>query len=256
MIVLEICDSIFGSVAVLIILKAFEIASVAPARLAFNVYPVPALLIDKSANVAIPPTAVFVSMPDKAPPPALAPMLKVMLSLLRILFAASLISTLGEGVIVAPAFVLVGCCTKTRVAAGPGITVIVPDEFLVKAPEVASIFAVPTLLPVKVALLLSAAAAKSPDTTAPVILVKAQLSAATFSMKRSLLSRVIEYTVIELPEDKSWAPTMVPEPFAAVSTLILAGAPVIVQFVLLPLSSEYRAVMVLAPSILLSLTSR
>src|SRR5207245_553033 len=50
-----------------------------PAPVAVRVYPVPALSIDSPANVATPPDAAWVAVPDKAPPDGLVPMASVTL---------------------------------------------------------------------------------------------------------------------------------------------------------------------------------
>src|SRR5437879_9736068 len=44
-----------------------------PAPVAVSVYPVPTLSIDSPANVATPPDAAWVAVPDKAPPPRRRP---------------------------------------------------------------------------------------------------------------------------------------------------------------------------------------
>src|SRR5437773_10884866 len=50
---------------------------VLPAPVAVSVYPVPTLSIDSPANVATPPDAACVAVPDKAPPAGLVPMASV-----------------------------------------------------------------------------------------------------------------------------------------------------------------------------------
>src|ERR1043166_1826924 len=65
----------------------------------------------------------------------------------------------------------------------PGVTVMVPESVAVRLPEGAWMAALPVARPVKVALLLSPAATRSPLTTPPVMPVKDQESAATFARK-------------------------------------------------------------------------
>ena len=75
--------------------------------------------------------------------------------------------------------------------AAPGTTVTVPESVVASAPEVARIVAVPVKRPVNTALLLSAAGARSPFTTPPVLVGKDQALAATLATKFPLPSRVI-----------------------------------------------------------------
>src|SRR2546430_2348650 len=60
-----------------VILNAVLVAL--PAPVAVSVYPVPTLSIDSPANVATPPDAAWVAVPDKAPPDGLVPMASVTL---------------------------------------------------------------------------------------------------------------------------------------------------------------------------------
>ena len=98
---------------------------------------------------------------------------------------------------------------------------------MAKAPEVALISAVPVAWPVKTALLLSPLGTRSPATTPPVMFSSDQASAATLATKLSEASRVMAYTVIELPEVILCAGTTVPLPSAAVSTRTFVAAPAV-----------------------------
>src|SRR5438132_9792425 len=81
-----------------------------PAPVAVSVYPVPTLSIDSPANVATPPDAAWVAVPDKAPPDGLVPMASVTLPVnpVAVLLLASSAVTCTAGVIVAPADVEIG----------------------------------------------------------------------------------------------------------------------------------------------------
>src|SRR5207253_1847070 len=104
-----------------VILNAVLVAL--PAPVAVSVYPVPTLLIDSPANVATPPDAAWVAVPDKAPPDGLVPMASVTLPVnpVAVLPLASRAVTSTAGVIAPPATVLVGCTVNTRVAALPAV---------------------------------------------------------------------------------------------------------------------------------------
>src|SRR5437762_7092743 len=60
-----------------VILNAVLVPVAGPVALAVRVYAVPTLLIDSPANVATPPDAACVAVPDKAPPDGLVPIAKV-----------------------------------------------------------------------------------------------------------------------------------------------------------------------------------
>ena len=96
---------------------------VVPAPVAVSVYPVPTLSIDSPANVATPPDAAWVAVPDKAPPDGLVPMASVTLPVnpVAVFPFASWAVTSTAGVMLAPATVLVGCTVNTRVAALPAV---------------------------------------------------------------------------------------------------------------------------------------
>src|SRR5207302_820086 len=96
---------------------------VVPAPVAVSVYPVPTLSIDSPANVATPPDAAWVAVPDKAPPDGLVPMASVTLPVnpVAVFPFASWAVTSTAGVMLPPATVLVGCTVNTRVAALPAV---------------------------------------------------------------------------------------------------------------------------------------
>src|SRR5438445_10019977 len=94
-----------------------------PAPVAVSVYPVPTLSIDSPANVATPPDAAWVAVPDKAPPDGLVPMASVTLPVnpVAVLLLASSAVTCTAGVIAAPADVLLGCTENTSCVAVPAV---------------------------------------------------------------------------------------------------------------------------------------
>ena len=106
----------------------------------------------------------------------------------------------------------------------PTVTVSVPESVVVNEPEVARMVAVPGAWAVKVALLRSPAATKSPSTTPPLLVGNDHASAATLATKLPMASRVMAYAVIEVPE-RFCAGTTVPLPLAAVSTLTWVALP-------------------------------
>src|SRR3982751_4331218 len=73
-------------------------------------------------QVATPPTAATVAVPDKVPAEGLVPMATVTLAVEDVrLLAASRSWTVGAGVIDAPETVLVGCWAKARWGAVPAV---------------------------------------------------------------------------------------------------------------------------------------
>src|SRR5205814_8442644 len=79
-----------------------------PAPVAVSVYPVPTLSIDSPANVATPPDAAWVAVPDKAPPDGLVPMVSGTLPVntVAVLPLASCVCRPTAGMMLAPATVL------------------------------------------------------------------------------------------------------------------------------------------------------
>src|SRR3989441_121583 len=92
--------------------------------LAVRVYPVPVLSIDSPGNVATPPDAAWVAVPDKTPPDGLVPMASVTLPVkpVAVLPFTSRADSSNSRVTLPPATVLVGCTVNTRVAALPAVT--------------------------------------------------------------------------------------------------------------------------------------
>src|SRR6266567_4435768 len=107
---------------------------VLPAPVAVSVYPVPTLSIDSPANVATPPDAACVAVPDKAPPAGLAPMASVTFPVnpVAVLLLASSAVTCTAGVIAAPADVVLGCTENTSCVAVPAVIL---NAVLVVLPE-------------------------------------------------------------------------------------------------------------------------
>jgi hypothetical protein len=89
------------------------------------------------------------------------------------------------------------------VEAGPNVTVIVPVGVGIRSGRVARIRVVPTIRPVRTALLRSALGTRSPAAIPPVAFARDQASAATFETKLSLRSRAIAYAMRELPDGRS-----------------------------------------------------
>src|SRR3954447_7444209 len=95
--------------------------------------------MERLENVATPPTAATVVVPDSVPPPGLVPMATVMLAveLVTVLPNASCTATCTAGLIAAPAVSLVGWAVNATFDAAAGVTLnaaeVVPDS----APEAA-----------------------------------------------------------------------------------------------------------------------
>src|SRR5881392_4422 len=106
-----------------VILNAVLVPVAGPVALAVRVYAVPTLLIDSPANVATPPDAACVAVPDKAPPDGLVPMASVTFPVnpVAVLLLASSAVTCTAGVIAAPADVVLGCTEKTSWVAVPAV---------------------------------------------------------------------------------------------------------------------------------------
>src|SRR5438034_3016427 len=104
-------------------LNAVLVPVTGPGALAVSVYPVPTLSIDRPVNVATPPDAAWVAVPDKAPPDGLVPIASVTLPVnpVTVFPFASWAVTSTAGAMLAPATVLVGCTVNTRVAALPAV---------------------------------------------------------------------------------------------------------------------------------------
>src|SRR3954464_10334113 len=91
--------------------------------------------MDRLENVATPPTADTVTVPDSVPPPGLKPMDTVMLALelVTVLPNVSCTATCTAGLSADPAVVLVGCPVKPSREA--------PAEVMLNAAEVAPVSA-------------------------------------------------------------------------------------------------------------------
>jgi hypothetical protein len=98
------------------LLELFRLPDVAANR-----YPVPVLSMDSVPNVATPPTAATVVVPDSVPPPGLIPIANVTLPVnpISVFPAASCATTCTAGAIVAPAGVDTGGTANTSCANGP-----------------------------------------------------------------------------------------------------------------------------------------
>ena len=118
---------------------------VAPVRnpsVALSVYPVPTRVTERSANVAIPPTAAWLSVPARVAGPVRA---IVEVSPVTRLLNWSRTRTVTAGAIATPATVVVGCWTKARWSAAAGVTV---NGSLTASGLRPGALAVSTLLPV------------------------------------------------------------------------------------------------------------
>src|SRR6266480_3754546 len=106
-----------------VMLNAVLVPVTGPGALAVSVYPVPTLSIDRPVNVATPPDAAWVAVPDKAPPDGLVPMASVTLPVnpVAVLLLASRAVTCTAGVIAAPADVVLGCTENTSCVAVPAV---------------------------------------------------------------------------------------------------------------------------------------
>src|SRR5437867_6248193 len=81
--------------------------------------------MERSANVATPPTAASALVPESVPPPGFAPIATVTVPLKvgSVLPSASSAVTWTAGVIAAPAGTALGCTVKTNCVAAPAATV-------------------------------------------------------------------------------------------------------------------------------------
>src|ERR1035441_9693820 len=140
--------------------------------------------------------------------------------------ASFTVTVMVENALPSAATPLLGLAVTVELAAltAPGITVITPESVLVSESAAASMTAEPTRRPAKAALLVSLDATRSPVATPPVLLTRLQV-AATLATKLVATSRVMAYTVIELPAATFCAGTTVPVPSAFVSTRICVPVP-------------------------------
>src|SRR6266567_661360 len=121
-----------------VMLKVALVTPRSPSAEKLSVYPVPTLSIDKSENVASPPTAATVVLPERVPPPGstvvvplsvlppgLLPSATVTLPVnvgTRLPAGSSALSWTA-GLIAPPATVLVGCWVNASRVAAPGVIV-------------------------------------------------------------------------------------------------------------------------------------
>src|SRR4051812_45839941 len=104
--------------------------------------------MDRVENVATPPTADTVVVPDSVPPPGLVPIATVMLAveLVTVLLNPSCTVTCPAGVIAAPAISSVGCAVNATLVAAAGLMLKPAEVAPVREAEVApSVYPVPTL---------------------------------------------------------------------------------------------------------------
>src|SRR5581483_3371871 len=106
-----------------VMLNAELVAPVRPVLAAVRVYPLPALSIARSLNVAIPPAAATVLVPLRVPELGFVPIATVIDAVLLVtrLTFASCICRVTAGVMIWAAAVLVGCCAKASLFAAPGV---------------------------------------------------------------------------------------------------------------------------------------
>src|SRR4051812_8099288 len=90
-------------------------------------------------NVATPPDAATVVVPDSVPPPGLVPMARVTLALevVTVLPNASCTATCTDGEIAAPAIAVVGCTVKPAWAAAAAVMLNPAAVAPVSAPDAA-----------------------------------------------------------------------------------------------------------------------
>src|SRR5512145_317902 len=93
--------------------------------------------MDRLENVATPPTASTVHVPDSVPPPGLVPIATVMLAveLVTVLLKASCTATCTAGAIDTPATVLVGGTVKASLDAAAGVMSNADDDANVSPAE-------------------------------------------------------------------------------------------------------------------------
>src|SRR4051794_35168571 len=99
--------------------KLDEVAPVTPIADAPSMYPLPALSMDRPANVATPAVAAAVVVPDSVPLPGLLAMTRVTLPPVAVFPEASMNRTATAGLMAAPATAFDGWTTSSRATAGP-----------------------------------------------------------------------------------------------------------------------------------------
>ena len=122
-----------------VMLNSGLLTAVSPLEVARRRYPLPALLMDRSENVATPATAATVLVPESVPPPgfALAGILSVTfpVNCVTVLPNASCAVTCTGGVITAPAGVLLGGAVNASCVAAPAVPLAVKVTGLPVTPD-------------------------------------------------------------------------------------------------------------------------
>src|SRR5262245_11248149 len=95
--------------------------------------------MDRVENVATPPTAATVAVPDSVPPPGLAPIATVTLAveLVTVFPSVSCAVTCTAGLMALPAVALVGCTVKASREAPAGLMLNDDEVAPVRPPEAA-----------------------------------------------------------------------------------------------------------------------
>ena len=134
----------------------------------------PALSIDRPANVATPAMAATVCVPDKVPEPGFVPIASVteFVAVVTVLPAASWTRTVMDGLIEAPEAVLVGCTPKASLVAVPAVTATVWKPVIEPVPVAVTVW-LPAVLRVTVNVPTPATSALADSrTAAPSVLVR------------------------------------------------------------------------------------
>src|SRR5438876_114372 len=117
-----------------VMLKVALVTPRSPSAEKLSVYPVPTLSIDKSENVASPPTAATVVMPERVPPPGLAAIATVTcpVKVVARFPSPSSARTFTAGLKLLPPVIVLGCVPNTSWVAGPAMIL---NELLVAVPN-------------------------------------------------------------------------------------------------------------------------
>ncbi len=149
------------------------VAGERPVAVNWTVYPLAALSMERSVNVATPPTAATVNVPDSVPAPGFA-MKATVTGLVAAgtgFPSASRMDTVTAGAIGVPAVAVVGCCVMTSIAGTPPVTsnaaLVAPMS---PVPDAASVYPTPgasSVRSLKVATPPTAATVAVPPRVAP-----------------------------------------------------------------------------------------
>src|SRR2546427_406646 len=117
-----------------VMLKVALVTPRSPSAEKLSVYPVPTLSIDKSENVASPPTAATVVMPERVPPPGLAAIATVTNPVKLVTSSPSPPSPRPStaGLKLLPPVIVLGCVPNTSWVTGPAMIL---NELLVAVPN-------------------------------------------------------------------------------------------------------------------------